>query len=82
LKLRWTPKARQDRQEQLEFVAEDQPAAAVRLAEEIIAQTRLLIDHPEMGRVGRVSGTRELIVVRTPFVAIYRLQTVISKSFA
>lgn len=32
------------------------------------------MDFPEMGRLGRVSGTRELIVSRMPYIAIYHLR--------
>ena len=31
-----------------------------------------LAEQPEMGRPGRVPGTRELVVCDTPFVALYR----------
>jgi toxin ParE1/3/4 len=32
----------------------------------------LLIDTPEMGRPGRIGGTRELVIPRTPYIAAYR----------
>ena len=70
----WSEAAIGNLEEQLNFILQDKPSAAYRMAEEIDRQTRLLIDFPEMGRPGRVSGTRELIVSRTPYVAIYRLR--------
>ncbi len=33
----------------------------------------MLEAHPEMGRVGRVEGTRELVISGTPFFAAYRI---------
>jgi toxin ParE1/3/4 len=30
-----------------------------------------LIDHPNMGRPGRLVGTRELVISGTPFIAVY-----------
>jgi toxin ParE1/3/4 len=33
----------------------------------------LLAKNPEMGRPGRVPGTRELVVPKTPFIVPYRL---------
>lgn len=33
-----------------------------------------LADHPAIGRVGRVPGTRELIVAGTPFIIPYRVK--------
>jgi addiction module RelE/StbE family toxin len=28
---------------------------------------------PEMGRPGRIEGTRELVISRTPYIAAYRI---------
>ncbi len=33
-----------------------------------------LIDNPALGRPGRVPGTRELVVVGTPYILPYRVQ--------
>jgi len=34
--------------------------------------TWLLADHPAMGRPGRIAGTRELVIVRYPYIVAYR----------
>jgi toxin ParE1/3/4 len=31
-------------------------------------------NHPRMGRLGRLSGTRELVISKTPYVVPYRVQ--------
>jgi len=31
---------------------------------------------PESGRIGRVAGTRELVIVRTPYIAAYQVGSV------
>lgn len=72
--LRWLKTATRTRFEQLDTIARDNSAAAVRLDEEIERQTDLLARHPLIGRVGRVKGTRELVVSRSPFIAIYRVK--------
>jgi len=54
------------------YIAEDNPAAAQRLAREIRKQAELLATHPHTGRAGRVLGTREL-VVHHHYVLPYRL---------
>lgn len=69
--LRWLASATRTRFEQLDFIAQDNPAAAVKLDLEIERQTDLLADHPLMGREDRVKGTRELVIGRTPFIAVY-----------
>lgn len=33
----------------------------------------MLADHPEAGRRGRLGGTRELVIPRTAFLLIYRI---------
>ena len=47
------------------------PRAAVKVDDQIVAAVRRLLDFPESGRPGRVAGTRELVVPRTPFIAAY-----------
>lgn len=55
-------------------IASDSPAAA----REQVARIRSSIDQlarfPQMGREGRVTGTRERAAPRTPFVVIYRTE--------
>ena len=69
----WLPEAHRNRFEQLDYIAEDNPLAAIGQDEEIERQVAMLIEHPKMGRLGRVPGTRELIISSTPFVVVYRL---------
>jgi toxin ParE1/3/4 len=59
--------------ELLAYIAADDLNAAHRVREEIRAQTSELAVHPEIGRRGRVTGTRELVVTRTPYIAAYRI---------
>jgi toxin ParE1/3/4 len=75
LTIRWLASANRTRFEQLDYIAQDNPTAAVRLDLEIERQTDLLVAHPLMGREGRVEGTRELVIGRTPFIAVYRVKS-------
>ena len=36
-------------------------------------QVEALEQFPEMGRQGRTEGTRELVIQRTPYIAVYRI---------
>jgi len=74
LSIRWLPQAQSNRLEQLDYIAQDNPLAAINQDEEIERQINMLLAHPQMGRPGRVTGTRELVISSTPFVVIYRLQ--------
>jgi toxin ParE1/3/4 len=71
----WSPEAIDDLVSLRAFISEDDPAAAQRVALHIIdAAESLLSGNPEMGRPGRVPGTRELVVPRTPFIVPYRVR--------
>lgn len=74
MKLLWLPIAINERYDQLDYVAMDDPGAAISQDEEIERQTYLLTTQPKMGRIGRVRGTRELVISHTPFIAIYRIE--------
>ncbi|GFE61316.1 type II toxin-antitoxin system RelE/ParE family toxin [Geobacter sp. AOG2] len=69
----WLPIAAEERFEQLDYIAQDNPLAAISQDEEIERQTSLIVLQPEMGRIGRVKGTRELVISQTPFITIYRI---------
>jgi toxin ParE1/3/4 len=71
----WSPEAIEDLNSLRTYIAEDNPLAARRVVLQIMLNIeRLLPDNPRMGRPGRVSGTRELVIAKTPFIAPYRLQ--------
>jgi toxin ParE1/3/4 len=56
------------------YIAQDDPAAARRVALHIIRNVETLLSNsPEMGRPGRIPGTRELVIPRTPYIVPYRL---------
>jgi len=56
-----------------ERIAEDNPAAAARLVERIQTTVERLRDFPALGRPGRVSGTRELVIPGTSYIVPYRM---------
>jgi toxin ParE1/3/4 len=53
------------------YIAEDNLDAALRLRDAIRRQIALLAETPEMGRRGRVRGTRELVIAGTPYIVPY-----------
>ena len=56
------------------YIAEDDPQAAKRIAQRIVGAVEKLASLPSVGRPGRVEGTRELVVARTPYIVPYRLK--------
>jgi toxin ParE1/3/4 len=74
MKILWSLKAIQDLDSLRAYIAEESPANAQRVVLRILHDVEeLLPDHPPMGRAGRVPGTRELIVPRTPYIVPYRV---------
>ena len=69
----WLKRAIHDRDAQIDFIAQDNPLAAVSQGDRIDEQVDMLLQHPQMGRPGRKQGTRELVISRTPFIVVYRI---------
>jgi addiction module RelE/StbE family toxin len=61
MRVLWTLAAEQDRADIVDFIAQDNPLAAIRMDELFEAAVGRLAKHPLMGRPGQVPGTRELI---------------------
>lgn len=72
--IEWLPAAERDFATIVDFIAEDNPLAAIEQGDEIETQIAGLSEHRQRGRVGRVKGTRELVIVRTPYVTAYRIK--------
>ncbi len=70
MKLVWTRQADTDRREIREYIAQDNPAAALALDELFSEKAGRLVDHPGLGRPGRVPGTREL-VAHENYILVY-----------
>ncbi len=69
----WRPKAREDRHDLFDYIAQQNPTAALELDDRIEVQTDALPQHPELYKPGRVRGTREMIL--TPnYVLVYRIK--------
>ena len=70
----WSPEAIQDLIALRGYIAEDNPTAARRVALRIVETVeQQLPNNPHLGRPGRVPGTRELVIPRTPYIVPYRV---------
>ena len=74
MQVQWTVSASSDRENTINYIAKDSLTAALSQLDEIEGQTDRLADYPKLGRPGRVKGTRELVVNRTPFIVVYRIK--------
>ncbi|MGA0594454.1 type II toxin-antitoxin system RelE/ParE family toxin [Enterovirga sp. CN4-39] len=73
MKVSWAPSARADVKAAADYVAEHDRPAAARLAQRLTGAARTIAAHPGIGRVGRLSETREFFVSGTPYIIVYRL---------
>jgi toxin ParE1/3/4 len=71
--VRWMPLAEQDLEAAYDYVRQDNEEAARKLVARIFSSVGMLIRHPFAGPEGRVKGTRELVVARTPYIVAYRI---------
>ena len=67
----WSVYALDDRIAIFDYIENDNPLAAVRVDTRIENEVERLIKFPEMGRPGRIRGTRELVITRTPYIVAY-----------
>lgn len=68
----WRARAVNDVLRITRHVAADNPVAAARLGQELFLAGESLAVFPFRGRPGRLSGTRELLMV-TPYILVYRI---------
>jgi toxin ParE1/3/4 len=70
-KILWLKYARQDLYDIRDYISQDNPEAAAKTILTIIDIVERLAKLPEMGKPGRIEGTRELIVSGLPYTVPY-----------
>lgn len=74
LKMISPPRAMQHLVKLRQDIARNSDENATLIAQRIVAAVSLLSTQPEIGRPGRVLGTRELVIPHTPYAAPYRVR--------
>ncbi len=74
MKIVWTRRALPEIDQAFAFVARDSPAAASAMVAAMEARAAVLAEHPEIGRPGRMDGTRELVLSGLPYTLPYRVR--------
>jgi toxin ParE1/3/4 len=75
MQISWTALALRDLKGIYRYIAKDDPEAARQTAIRIENQVQQLARMQGIGRPGRVYGTRELLVQKTPYVVAYRVRS-------
>ena len=73
MRIEWLPEAARNLTVQIDRIAERDPWAAIDIGDAVHAAVSRLAVHPTIGRPGRTTGTRELVVVGTPYVVVSRI---------
>jgi toxin ParE1/3/4 len=74
MRLRWTIPATNDLYRIVQHIQEDNPAAALDVAQALYDGCSSLETFCYRGRKGRIDGSRELVFSGLPYIAVYRIQ--------
>lgn len=70
----WLPDVARTLTTQIDWISKRDPWAAIDVGDAVHDAVSRLAAHPAIGRPGRVTGTRELAVVGTPYLVAYRIE--------
>lgn len=73
MRIRWLLRAVEDLEDIRDYIALDNPFAAQKEVEKILDSVSGLGENPGVGRIGRVSKTREFVIPKSPYIAVYRV---------
>jgi toxin ParE1/3/4 len=73
VKVEWSALAMEDRDRIFDYIESESPKAAIQVDIRIEEQVDQLVQFPELGRLGRIDDTRELVISQTSYVVPYRV---------
>ncbi len=74
MQVKWLRRALENLDDEAAYIAKDSPHVAAEFVAHMRDSAAMLADHPNMGRPGRISGTRELVVTRFTYILPYRVR--------
>lgn len=74
MQVKWLVKALANLTDEADYIAAHSPANAKAFFIHILASVDQLKEHPHLGRAGRVSGIRELVIIGYPYIIPYRIK--------
>jgi toxin ParE1/3/4 len=72
-RLRWTKRSLRSVESIGNHISKDNAAAADRVIRRLQSAAENLSTYPGIGRVGRIAGTRELVLADMPYIIAYRI---------
>jgi plasmid stabilization system protein ParE len=73
MEIRWSPQAAEDLERIANYIRQDSPEAAHRVAVALYEGVGRLREHGYSGRPGREEGTRDLVYPGLPDLAVYEV---------
>lgn len=74
MQVKWLRRALENLDDEAAYIARDSPRTAAEFVLHMRDSGAMLADHPDMGRPGRIAGTRELVVTRFSYILPYRVR--------
>lgn len=74
MKIAWTKLALNDLDHVWKYIATDNAQAADAVLGSIGKAVHNLLSYEKLGRLGRIKGTRELVIVGTSYIVPYRIK--------
>ena len=74
MKVYFNEAARDDIARNHSYIHERNPAAAAKVVFAIRSSTNRLVSFPYSGRMGAVTGTREIVVPHLPYIVVYAVK--------
>ena len=73
MRIRWTPAAADDLEHIAKYLQENNPTLARSTVLELYDAAQSLKQFANRGRIGRIAGTRELVISSLPYVIVYQV---------
>ncbi len=74
MRVRWLRKAPLNLDREASYIAQNNPKAAAEFVIHLRDSILMLGEQPRLGRPGRIPGTRELVVIKLPYILPYRVR--------
>lgn len=74
MRIKWLKRALENLEAEAAYIAQENLQAAGECVNRILNAVQQLAQHPNIGRSGRVFGTRELAITRYPYIVPYRIK--------
>jgi toxin ParE1/3/4 len=73
MKVIWSATSVRHLQEVVEYLQGESAGGAITIRRRILETVRRIGQMPNSGRIGRIDGTREAVVPRSPYIVVYQI---------